>query len=176
MAAPIPVKTSAFFSLQKNLVSCLKHNNLYSGLLTPSSRCCSPITTSWKVTFTCEINNIYHILSNSLGMFCTICSYKCVRILLLDNAAGPTRYWVVGAPLSNCSIHAYLHEQRMKCPHSEFARIGIFFLNFSVGSRSSQRALFFGGQMTSQQLVYMLGQTCVQHLGLEFTKPLNQTS
>ncbi len=31
------LKASAFFSLQKNLVSCIKCNNLYSGLVTPSS-------------------------------------------------------------------------------------------------------------------------------------------
>ncbi len=31
------LKASAFFSLQKNLVSCIKHNNLYLGLVTPSS-------------------------------------------------------------------------------------------------------------------------------------------
>jgi hypothetical protein len=36
------LKASAF-SLQKNLVSCMKHNNLYSGLVTPSSGWWSPI-------------------------------------------------------------------------------------------------------------------------------------
>jgi hypothetical protein len=31
------LKPSAFFSLQKHLVSCMKRNSLYSGLVTPSS-------------------------------------------------------------------------------------------------------------------------------------------
>jgi hypothetical protein len=31
------LKASAFFSLQKKLVSCMKCNNLYSGLVSPSS-------------------------------------------------------------------------------------------------------------------------------------------
>ncbi len=31
------LKASAFFTLQKHLVSCMKGNNLYSGLVTPSS-------------------------------------------------------------------------------------------------------------------------------------------
>jgi hypothetical protein len=37
------LKASAFFSLHKNLVSCMKCNNLYSALVTPSSGWWSPI-------------------------------------------------------------------------------------------------------------------------------------
>jgi hypothetical protein len=36
------LKASAFFFLQK-IVSCMKCNNLYSGLVTPSSGWCSPV-------------------------------------------------------------------------------------------------------------------------------------
>ncbi len=37
------LKATAFFCLQTNLVSCMKHNNLYLGLVTPSSGWWSPI-------------------------------------------------------------------------------------------------------------------------------------
>ncbi len=37
------LKACAFFSLQKKLVSCVKRNNLYLGLVTPSSGWWSPI-------------------------------------------------------------------------------------------------------------------------------------
>ncbi len=37
------LKASAFFSLQKKLVSCMKHINIYSGLVMPSSGWWSPI-------------------------------------------------------------------------------------------------------------------------------------
>ncbi len=42
------LKASAFFSLQKNLVSCMKCNNLYSGLVTPSSGWWSPINPNFR--------------------------------------------------------------------------------------------------------------------------------
>ncbi len=37
------LKASAFFSLQKKFVSCMKYSNLYSGIVTPSSGWWSPI-------------------------------------------------------------------------------------------------------------------------------------
>ncbi len=48
------LKASAVFSLQKKLVSCVKCNNLYSGLVTPSSGWWSPIdlTSSKPYIFT----------------------------------------------------------------------------------------------------------------------------
>ncbi len=42
------LKANAFFSLQKHLVSCMKCNNLYSGLVMPSSGWWSPIEPSLR--------------------------------------------------------------------------------------------------------------------------------
>ncbi len=53
------LKASGFFSLQQKIVSCMKHNNLYSGLVTPSSGWWSPIgfsLSNWrKVQFNTDL-------------------------------------------------------------------------------------------------------------------------
>jgi hypothetical protein len=50
------LKARALFFLQKN-VSCMKCNNLYSGLVTPSSGWWSPITLQYKIVASVWIEN-----------------------------------------------------------------------------------------------------------------------
>ncbi len=80
------LKAGAFFSLQKKFVRCMKCNNLYLGLVTPSSGWWSPIDATPALTngiFNKLLQTIYvcilcRLLANCCNVLCT-CKYSQVN-------------------------------------------------------------------------------------------------